>query len=149
MTLSPQEMSDRLEIQDLLADYSHAIDSRDWDALDDVFTPDATVDYRAFGGSCGDLATTKQFLAAALSGFSHFQHMVSTSKVTVDGDRAVGRTICHNPMVLQEDDRGATRMMFCGLWYLDRFVRSPEGWRIAERVEEKAYMHVTPPLPGG
>ena len=58
MTLSPQELSDRLEIQDLLVDYSHAIDTRDWDALDDVFTPDAFIDYSAFGGSTGDLATT-------------------------------------------------------------------------------------------
>jgi hypothetical protein len=144
MTLSPQQMSDRLEIQDLLADYSHAIDRKDWDALDDVFTEDALIDYSAFGGSTGDLATTKAFLADALSGFPHFQHMVATSKVEVDGDEAVGRTICHNPMVLQEDERGVTRMMFCGLWYLDRFVRTPDGWRIAERREEKAYMHVTP-----
>jgi len=36
-----QEMSDRLEIQALLARYAHAIDTRDWDGLDDVFTPDA------------------------------------------------------------------------------------------------------------
>ncbi len=144
MTLSPQEISDRLEIQDLLVDYSHAIDTRDWDALDDVFTPDAFIDYSAFGGSTGDLATTKEFLASALAGFPGFQHMVATSKVTVDGDTAVGRTICHNPMVLSEGE-GGTTLMFCGLWYVDRFVRTPGGWRIKERVEEKCYMHVLAP----
>jgi len=143
MTLTPHEISDRLEIQDLLVDYSHAVDSRNWDALDDVFTPDAFIDYSAFGGSSGDLATTKEFLASALAAFPGFQHLVATSKVTVNGDVAVGRTICHNPMVLQEGDAGP-RMMFCGLWYLDRFVRTPSGWRIAERVEEKCYMHVAP-----
>ena len=143
MTLSPQELSDRLEIQDLLVDYSHAIDTRDWDALDRIFTPDAFIDYSVFGGSAGDLATTKQFLATALVNFPSFQHMVATSKVTVDGDSAVGRTICHNPMVLSEGEVG-TQLMFCGLWYVDRFVRTPEGWRIAERVEEKSYMHVLP-----
>jgi hypothetical protein len=31
--LSLQEISDRLEIQDLLARYSHAVDQRDWAAL--------------------------------------------------------------------------------------------------------------------
>ena len=106
MTLSPQELSDRLEIQDLLVDYSHAIDTRDWDALDRIFTPDAFIDYSVFGGSAGDLATTKQFLATALVDFPSFQHMVATSKVTVDGDTAVGRTICHNPMVLSEGEKG-------------------------------------------
>jgi hypothetical protein len=143
MTLSPQELSDRLEIQDLLVDYSHAIDTRDWDALDRIFTADAFIDYSAFGGSSGDLATTKQFLATALVNFPSFQHMVATSKVTVDGDTAVGRTICHNPMVLSEGEKG-TQLMFCGLWYVDRFLRTPDGWRIAERVEEKSYMHVLP-----
>jgi hypothetical protein len=143
MTVSLQELSDRLEIQDLLVDYSHAIDTRDWDALDRIFTSDAFIDYSAFGGSAGDLATTKEFLATALATFPSFQHMVATSKVTVDGDTAVGRTICHNPMVLSEGEKG-TSLMFCGLWYVDRFVRTPEGWRIAERVEEKSYMHVLP-----
>ena len=50
MTMSLEEISDRLEIQDLLVAYSYAIDSRDWAALDDVFTPDAHIDYTVFGG---------------------------------------------------------------------------------------------------
>ena len=56
MTMSLQEISDRLEIQDLMVRYSYAIDNRDWDALDDVFTPDAHIDYSVFGGSVGTLA---------------------------------------------------------------------------------------------
>jgi hypothetical protein len=57
--LTIEEMSDRLEIMDLLASYSHAIDQRDWDALDDVFTPDALIDYTEMGGSRGDLVATR------------------------------------------------------------------------------------------
>ena len=34
MTLSIQEISDRLEIQDLIARYSYALDRRDYDALE-------------------------------------------------------------------------------------------------------------------
>jgi len=45
--LSLQEISDRLEIQDLFTAHSHAIDRRDWDALDRIFTPDAVIDYTA------------------------------------------------------------------------------------------------------
>ena len=41
MAMSLQEISDRMEIQDLMVSHSYAIDSRDCDALDDVFTPDA------------------------------------------------------------------------------------------------------------
>ena len=64
MTLSIQEISDRLEIQDLLVAYSHAIDSHDWDALDDVFTPDAVIDYTEMGAPRGNLTETKAFLEA-------------------------------------------------------------------------------------
>jgi hypothetical protein len=42
--LSLGEVSDRLEIQQLLVDYSNAIDLRRFDDLDEVFTPDAYID---------------------------------------------------------------------------------------------------------
>jgi SnoaL-like domain len=42
--LSVAEISDRLEIQQLLVDYSTAIDLRRFDDLDTVFTPDAYID---------------------------------------------------------------------------------------------------------
>jgi 3-phenylpropionate/cinnamic acid dioxygenase small subunit len=144
MPLSFQEISDRMEIQDLLAAYSHAIDTRNWKALDDVFTPDAHIDYSEMGGSKGNLAETKKFLEKAMVRFSSFQHMVATSQITIRGDVAEGRTICHNPMVLDRGN-GQTHTFFCGLWYRDRFVRTPRGWRIQERVEEKSYFHNVPP----
>ena len=43
-TLSLDEISDRLEIQQLLVDYSTAIDQRRFDDMDKVFTPDAYID---------------------------------------------------------------------------------------------------------
>jgi hypothetical protein len=35
-------------------------------------------------------------------------------------------------------------VFFCGLWYRDRFVRTPAGWRIQERVEERSYIYNLP-----
>ncbi|GAA3436278.1 nuclear transport factor 2 family protein [Kutzneria kofuensis] len=139
MTRSLRELSDRLEIQDLLVDYSYAVDKRDWDALDRIFTPDASIDFRATGGACGDLATIKAFLVKALAHFTVTQHLVAASKIELDGDAATGRTMCHNPMVF---DGG--RVLFVGLWYVDRFVRTATGWRIADRVQELAYFHNDP-----
>jgi hypothetical protein len=43
--LSLAEISDRLEIQQLLVDYSAAVDNRRFEDLDNVFTPDAYIDY--------------------------------------------------------------------------------------------------------
>ena len=53
--LNLQQISDRLEIQDLFARYSFAIDERDWEALDGIFTADARIDYSETGGAAGTL----------------------------------------------------------------------------------------------
>jgi len=143
MALSLQEISDRIEIHDLLVRYSHAIDTRDFDALDQVFTPDAFIDYTSMGGAKGTLPEIKEFLRKAMAQFSGFQHMIANSLIELRGDSATGRTICHNPMVLTRPD-GQTHVFTCGLWYVDRLVRTPQGWRIRERVEEKCYFHNVP-----
>lgn len=148
--LSLQEISDRLEIMDLLVSYGHAIDRRELDALDAVFTADAVIDYTELGGSRGGVEDTKAFLTLALAHFSAYQHLVATTRLTVDGDTATGRTICHNPVVLDTGD-GDTHVFFCGLWHLDTFVRTADGWRIKERHEEKCFFHNLPtdfPRPG-
>ena len=144
MPLSLQQISDRIEIHDLLVRYSHAIDTRDFDALDRVFTPDAFIDYSSMGGAKGSLPEIKEFLRKAMAQFSGFQHMIANSMIELRGDSATGRTICHNPMVMTRPD-GQTHVFYCGLWYVDELVRTPEGWRIRKRVEEKCYFHNVPP----
>ncbi len=144
MPKSLQELSDRLDIQDLQAAYSHAIDTRNFDALDRVFTPDAFIDYTAFGGSAGGLAETKAFLAKALAMFGGFQHMVATSQVQLSGNRATAKTICWNPMVVKRPG-GEEHIFFCGLWYHDAYLRTLDGWRMTSRVEEKCFTHNMPP----
>ena len=61
--LSLEEISDRLEIQQLLVDYSTAIDKRRFDDLDQVFTEDAYIDYTAMGGIDGVFPDVKKWLA--------------------------------------------------------------------------------------
>ncbi|HMD28483.1 MAG TPA: nuclear transport factor 2 family protein [Steroidobacteraceae bacterium] len=149
MTFSLQELSDRQEIQELLAAYSYAIDFRDWDALDDVFTEDATIDYTEAVNVRGTLPEIKAFLARSLTGFLSIQHAVSTSRIVFEGDTAKGRTICFNPVVIDQGN-GQTHVLFAGLWYRDTFVRTARGWRIRTRYEEKSFLHNVPPgfVPG-
>jgi len=121
-----------MEIQDLFARYSFAIDERDWDALDSIFTPDAQIDYSETGGAKGSFAQIKAWLPTALERFPMFQHMVATTKILIDGDRATSRTILFNPMTYRPEN-GPDQVFFIGLWYRDRLVRTERGWRIAER----------------
>ena len=141
--LSLQEISDRMEIQQLMFDYSDAIDRKNYEALDAVFTPDAYIDYRAMGGIEGRYPEVKAWLKEALAQFPSYQHMVANMSIRVDGDSATGRTVCFNPMQVRLDD-GGSQVMFLGLWYVDKFVRTPQGWRMCERGEEKCYVHNVP-----
>ncbi|MGI4747183.1 MAG: nuclear transport factor 2 family protein [Janthinobacterium lividum] len=134
-----QQISDRLEIQDLLVEYCHAIDRHEWDALDEVFTSDAIIDYTEMVPFKGSVAETKAFLSESLKGLQATQHIVSTSKITIDGDRAHGRTVCTNPMVLP-----GGHVMIVGLWYKDEFVRTDKGWRISARYEENCWRFNVP-----
>ncbi len=76
MTLSLQEISDRMEIQDLIVDYTDVIDSGEIDRLDDIFTKDAFIDYSAMGGETGDLEKIKNFLKEVLPIFKNTQHLI-------------------------------------------------------------------------
>lgn len=134
--LSLEEISDRFEIQQLLIDYSTAIDNRRFDDLDRVFTPDAYIDYRAMGGIDGRFPEVKAWLAQVLPNFPAYAHMLGNFDVRVDGDTASSRTICFNPMVLGGEQN---QILYCGLWYDDEFIRTPEGWRMSRRVEEKCF----------
>jgi hypothetical protein len=138
-----QELSDRLEIQDLITAYSYAIDFHEWERLDDIFTPDAHLDFTATGGEAGSLDEIKPWLDKALSLFDGHQHLVGTTKVELDGDAASSITLCHNPMWLTGPD-GQHHQMFVGLWYRDSFVRTPTGWRMTSRVQQRGYLHGIP-----
>lgn len=133
--LSLAEISDRMEIQQLLVDYSTAIDQRRFDDLDRVFTPDAYIDYRAMGGIDGLYPDVKAWLSEVLPNFPAYSHLLGNFAVRIDGDTASSRTICFNPMVLGDNGQ----VLFCGLWYDDEFVRTSEGWRMTRRVETKCF----------
>jgi SnoaL-like domain len=133
--LSLQEMSDRMEIQQLITTYANAIDRRDFDALDGVFTPDAYIDYRALGGIDGRYPAIKAWLAKVLPNFPRYTHLNGNIEIELGGDEAQARTACINPMEVPLPD-GGSQVMWLGLWYVDRFVRTPQGWRMTERVEE-------------
>jgi hypothetical protein len=62
MVMTLQEISDRFEIIDLLTSYCVAIDKKDIDSLDRVFSQDARIDFSRAGGPHADLGTIKRFL---------------------------------------------------------------------------------------
>lgn len=125
---APTSLDDRQEIVELTHAYCWALDSRDWDALDHVFTPNATAEL------AGDLTGVEEIKArvrAALEPLDASQHMVANQQVRVDGDRATCRTYLQAQHVRRAAAGGSTFMV--GGRYEDRLVRTAEGWRIERR----------------
>ncbi|MCZ6463751.1 MAG: nuclear transport factor 2 family protein [Proteobacteria bacterium] len=138
--LSAREVSDRIQISDLLTRYTVAIDTKDWELLDTCFLPDATLDYTsAPGGIKGTYPDVRKWLEQALSVFPMTQHFISNTTVELEGDKARSRTYVINPMGFRNED-GSLHIFTVGGYYNDRLVRTDDGWRIAERVEETAYL---------
>ncbi len=143
-TLSLEEISDRIQINDLLTRYTVAIDTKDWNLLDTCFTPDAQVDYTTSGGIKGAYPEVRKWLEKALAAFSMTQHFISNSTVEIDGDKATARTYVINPMGFPKED-GSLHIFTVGAYYNDKLVCTDEGWRIAERFEEQAFLDGTLP----
>jgi hypothetical protein len=135
-----QELSDRLEIQDLITAYSYAVDFHRWGDLDAIFTPDAVLDFTASGGERGELPAIKDFFGRSLTRFAGHQHLMGNTAVQLDGDTATATTLCHNPMYLTAED-GRQRVLLVGIWYHDTLVRTADGWRISSRTQQKGYLH--------
>lgn len=137
MTMTLQEISDRFEIMDLLTDYCSAIDTKDIDALDLIFTENACIDYSKAGGPRADLKTIKKFLQANLGDLPR-QHIISNIKIQINGDSANARCLCLNPLELPSQG-DVLEVAFWGIWYDDKLIRTSNGWRIQERITQPCY----------
>ncbi len=146
MALSLQEISDRLEVQALMIRYARSIDTQDYELLDTCFVSDAHVDYTQSGGTKGPYPEVRAWLEKALAPFATMMHFIGNTTIEFDGDKASSRTYVINPMGFPNPD-GTLHMFTVGAHYVDKLVRTDDGWRIAERVEEAVYMDGT--LPGG
>lgn len=141
--LDLSQVSDRIEIGDLLTRYTRAIDSGDWDRLDDVFEPQAWIDYTATGGISGPFPEVKAWLAQMLPLFPRRQHVIAQSEVTLDGDTATVMAYFVNPMVIAQED-GPELLWEFGGYYHHALVRTANGWRSRELVEELVWKRGAP-----
>ena len=135
MVMTIQEISDRFEIIDLLTEYCVAIDKKDIDALDRIFSEDARIDFSRAGGPCSDLKTIKQFLKQNLGDLPR-QHLITNHQIKIHGDEAQVRCLCHNPLELPPHGE---EVMLWGLCYNDKCIRTKQGWRIKEKITEPCY----------
>ena len=128
------DLLDRAAISDLLDDYAHAIDARDFAGVAAVFTPDATLDYSSAGGPSGDRDEVVHWFRQSLPAVTLTQHLLTNRRIRVDGDAATASTQLFNPLLFGGEE--STQVLLLGGLYDDRLVRTADGWRISYRVHK-------------
>jgi len=133
MALDLQQINDRIEIEELLARYSRALDFRHFEELEGIFTEDGQFDAGGLGHPQGP-AAIREMIEGTIGGLDATQHLVGKSLIefSADGDSAEVRTYLISQHI-RESTPGPVKHYFLGGEYFDRFVRTPDGWRISFR----------------
>lgn len=134
-----RSIQDRLEIEELMYRYAEMVDQRDWKQGDRIFALEATIDYTSTGGVAGPFRETLAWLDRALESWPVNLHIVTNLVIELDGDRASARCCFHAPMGRGALDGEQLIITNAGR-YLDRLVRTRDGWRIVERICEQTIM---------
>jgi hypothetical protein len=113
-----RELSDTIEIEQLLARYAVHMTKDDIEPVIDVFTPDGT--YSAFGSVYG-IHDFPRLVASAPKGL----YLTGTPLLELDGDSGTG---CQ-PLCFVDQ---STHDMRIG-YYTDTYRRTEQGWRLATR----------------
>lgn len=126
---------DRQEIIDLTVAYCYILDERQYEQLREVFTPDARVDYGS--AVCEGVAAIIEKVRGSIQMLDATQHIVSSHRVTIDGDTASSSCQLFSQHVRKGTAEG--ELYTIGGRYHDELVRTSDGWRIATRVLERLW----------
>lgn len=128
---SVQDLLARAEISDLVVRCAYAQDRKDWGAVRTTYTPEAV--YVHPGGRIDGAEAIVDRTRTALQALDASQHLLGSFTIKVDGDRA--RSLCYfQAQHVREGTAGGDLYTIAGS-YADLLVRTPDGWRIAERVQ--------------
>ena len=137
-----QAIADRFEIEALRGEFTDAVMMRDYDRLASLFTPDGAVRMPHINAEAVGREAIRAASERAQGLWEYFVQTTHPGTIQLDGDTASGRAY------LQELGRfrdGRSELNYA--IYHDRYRRTRDGWRFAERAYEIRYVDTTP-LPG-
>ena len=105
--------------------YLRTLDTKDWDGFEGCFLPEATGDYN--GLVFDDRAALVGYMRENLGGGLITLHQAHHPEIEVDGDTATGRWYLYDRVIVE----AFSFMLEGAAIYSDRYVRTPDGWRVA------------------
>jgi hypothetical protein len=138
VSISPNEVADRLAIRELVEAYAHCADRRDAKGQMALFTSDThfVVYMNAKDPKPSQELHSREALApvfAELNKYVATMHFLGqTTVLTLTSDRGTGETYCmpHHLTI----DAGERQLMIAALRYHDTFVKVDGAWLFAERL---------------
>lgn len=125
------ELRSWMQINNAIGVLAQAQDRQDWDAVGQAYLPDAA--YVHPGGELQGAAAIVERTREALKHLDASQHLVGTVVVEVLGDTA-SSTAQFQAVHIRSGTPGGDHYTILGS-YQDRWVRTPQGWRIQSRVQ--------------
>ncbi len=139
------DLQDKQAITETCYRYGLVLDGRDWSSLSTVFTPDAEAYYLDMPPCIGYQAI-EDTCRTSLSILDASQHLIGNVVASLDGDEA--DCICYlQAQHVKTDTPGGDLFIIAGR-YLDRFVRTNDGWRIKRRSLEAIWSDGNPAVVG-
>lgn len=142
---------DRLAIDSLITEYAVTVDDGDWDAYQQLFTPDGRADYSSAGGIDATAAEVAGWLAGTMELFPMRQHLIVNRRLRFGALDQDIDDVAHvqadyvNPMRFTSREGGdgggkesSAPDFICGGRYAFTALRTQSGWRLRQvTVEEK------------
>jgi ketosteroid isomerase-like protein len=132
-------IADRVEIEALRGEYTDAAMMRDYDRFASLFAEHGAMRWPHVNM---EFVGREEIRAAVEQGQGLWDYFVQTSHpgtIQLEGDTATGRAYIAEFGRLRD---GASHLNYAV--YHDRYRRTPDGWRFAERVYEVRYLDTTP-----
>jgi len=134
-----QAIADRVEIEALRGEFTDAVMMRDRARLASLFTPDGAL---RMPNIPAEQIGREQIRAGGEELQAQWEFFVQTTHpgtIRLDGDTATGRAYIHELVRTRDGRQGLNYAI-----YHDRYQRTGDGWRFAERVYEIRYLDTTP-----
>jgi ketosteroid isomerase-like protein len=133
-----QAIADRVEIEALRGEFTDAGMMRDYDRAASLFTEDGVVRIPHINEEATkeDIRARAELLQGLLDCFVQNTH---SGTIQLQGDTAVGRAYISELVRFRD---GTSQLNYA--IYHDRYQRTPDGWKFAERVYEVRYLDTTP-----
>lgn len=134
-------IADRVEIEALRGEFADAAMTHDFDRLAALFTEDGAVRIPAAGAESEGRAAIRANVERLQGLWEYFIQQTHPGVIELAGDTATGRAYLTEIGRLRDGGSHLNHGV-----YHDRYRRTAEGWKFAERVYE--IRHAEPPLSG-